>query len=92
MWGSHERANDHMINISKPSSFISCQSFKQAENSQKDLSVVPRFAVKQLFTKTKSKEIAARANNYLLMLIFNVRSILESYPMVKSHLGLIRWQ
>ena len=59
--GSHERANDHMI------------SFKQADNSQKDRSVVPLFAGKQLFTKTKSKEIAARANNYLLMLIFNVK-------------------
>ena len=62
-----------MINISKRTSLISCQSFKQADNSQKDRSVVPLFAGKQLFTKTKSKEIAARANNYLLMLIFNVK-------------------
>ena len=76
-----------MINISKRTSLISCQSFKQADNSQKDRSVVPLFAGKQLFTKTKSKEIAARANNYLLMLIFNVKEHPWKLPDGKIALG-----
>ena len=57
--------------LNKPQAHALCGG--SHENSQKDRSVVPRFSGKQLFTKTKSKEIAARANNYLLMLILNVK-------------------
>ena len=73
MWGVSRTSKWSHDKHFNRTSLISCQSFKQAENSQKDRSVVPRFAGKQLFTKTKSKEIAARANNYLLMLILNVK-------------------
>ena len=73
MWGVSQTSKWSHDKHFKRTSLISCQSFKQAENSQKDRSVVLRFAGKQLFTKTKSKEIAARANNYLLMLILNVK-------------------
>ena len=73
MWGVSRTSKWSHDKHFKRTSLISCQSFKQAENSRKDRSVAPGFAGKQLFTKTKSKEIAARANNYLLMLILNVK-------------------
>ena len=73
MWGVSRTSKWSLVKLFKRTSLISCQSFKQADSSQKDRSVVPEFAGKQLFTKTKSKEIAARANNYLLMLILNVK-------------------
>ena len=76
-----------MISISKRTSLISNQSFKQAGNGQKDRSVVPRFAGKQLFTKTKSKEIVARANSYLLMLILNVKEYPWKLPDGKIAIG-----
>ena len=73
MWGVSRTSKWSLVKLFKRTSLISCQSFKQADSSQKDRSVFPGFAGKQLFTKTKSKEIAARANNYLLMLILNVK-------------------